>query len=104
MAACTRHTLATTRSRRRGREVAAAPRAERWSAGGLLAGGRLVDAPLLAHVLRGEVPVGELPEGVHELAAIVAVVDVVRVLPDVARQQGARTVDERVVRVLGADD
>src|SRR5260370_22522905 len=37
-----------------------------------------------AEILRGEVPVHDVPEGFDELRTRIAIVDVVRVLPDVA--------------------
>src|SRR5262245_64432482 len=59
--------------------------------------------PGLAELLGGEVPVDELPEGLDVLRPRVPVVDVVRVLPHVARQdRRAARLDRRAgVGLLG---
>src|SRR5690606_33816949 len=55
-------------------------------------------------VPRDEVPAHDLEEVVAGAAAVVAVVDVVGVLPDVGREQRRLAVRQRGVGVVGADD
>src|SRR5213075_1445259 len=57
-----------------------------------------------AEVLVGEVPVHELPELLDVLGTRVPIVDVVRVLPDVDRQDADLAGRERGVRVRGGLD
>src|SRR5690349_17676034 len=78
----------------------------RWTNEGALCSRERLHARLesgLPEVASDEVPVDEIVEDrVDELAAIVAVVDVVGVLPDVDGQQGGLAVLERGVGVAGA--
>src|SRR3546814_11057053 len=57
------------------------------------------------HLLGGIVPVHQLvQERVDKLAALVLVLQVVGVLPDIAGHQGRLPVNDRCDRVGGADD
>jgi hypothetical protein len=55
-------------------------------------------------VLLGELPVDGAPEGVDEGGAVVLVVDVVGVLPDVAGEDGLQVVGQRRGGVVGLHD
>src|SRR5687767_7082667 len=70
--------------------AAAIPR--RANASGLLRrGASRNDLKLRGEVLRSEVPVHDVPECCNEIGTLVAVVDVIRVLPHVERQHRAST-------------
>ena len=62
-------------------------------------------AVYLAGVLPGcKLPVDQIPEGLHVLGAEVAVVDVIRMLPDVAGEQRSFALSYRGTGIAGAHD